>query len=243
MTGEFLNRYQGAIFDLDGTLFDSMGIWERLCRDWLATRGVPAGDSLERDLEALTLDQAAGYVIRRYGLSLAPGQMLRQWEEAALYRYTHTVPLKAGAAGLVKTLAEQGVKLGIATACFPAACEGVLARHGLRAYFPVIVYAGEVNRDKGFPDLYLAAAERLGIEPKDCIVFEDFPRAAAGVRAAGMGLAAVYEPSFAPDWENFSGQADATVDPQGTFRYNGDPGPPAGALRGYPDARRKGPSR
>jgi HAD superfamily hydrolase (TIGR01509 family) len=211
MTAPLLTQYKAAIFDLDGTLIDSMRVWDRVCRDWLYRRGIRGGGALEREIAAMTLTQSAEYVIRRYGVPLSPAEIQVEWEDTVLRRYRHEVPLKEGAAELVKALSARGVKLGIATSCFPAACEAVLARHGIRDYFSAILYTDQSMRDKTFPDVYRACAERLGVAPEDCVVFEDFPPAVSGVRAAGMGLVAVYDGSSAPQWETFKKQADAAA--------------------------------
>jgi HAD superfamily hydrolase (TIGR01509 family) len=205
-------RYQAAIFDLDGTLADSMHVWDHICRDWLAEKGIQAASSLEREIAVMTLTESADYVIRTFGLRLAPAEVTREWEAMVLRHYERTVALKKGMDSLVGDLAEQGMKLGIATSCFPAACEALLARHGIRNCFSAIAYADEVNRDKTFPDIYLACARRLGAEPSACVVFEDFPAARFGVRAAGMGLAAVYDERFASRWESFKQAADFVLD-------------------------------
>ena len=125
-----------------------------------------------------------------------------------LYQYAHTIPLKDGAAELLELLASKGIKLGIATSSFPAGCESILSRCGIRGYFSAIVYSDSVNRDKTFPDIFLACAQQLGVEPADCVVFEDFYTALAGIRAAGMGVAAVYDDSGAARWERFKREAD-----------------------------------
>ncbi|MDR2476591.1 MAG: HAD family phosphatase [Treponema sp.] len=208
---ELPGQYKAAIFDLDGTLVDSMHVWDRICRDWLAGKGIHADDALEREIAAMTLSQSAGYVIRRYAVPLSPAEIQAEWDAIVVRRYRQDVPLKEGAAELVKTLAARGMKLGIATSCFPAACEAVLARHGIQDYFSVICYTDQLMRDKTFPDVYRACARRLGADPKDCVVFEDFPAAASGVKAAGMGLVAVYDESASPQWESFKRQADAAA--------------------------------
>ena len=212
-----LDQYQAAIFDLDGTLTDSMRVWDGVFRDWLAGKGIRAGDALEREIAAMTLSQAAEYAVRRYAVPLSPAAIQGEWEAAVLRRYRQEVPLKEGAAELVTALAARGVKLGIATSCFPAPCEEVLVRHGIRGYFSAILYTDGSMRDKTFPDVYLACAQRLGAAPQDCVVFEDFPAAVSGVRAAGMGLAAVYDDSSAPQWKTFKGQADAAAVSLGEF--------------------------
>ena len=208
---ELLGQYKAAIFDLDGTLVDSMRVWDRVCRDWLSGKGIHADDALEREIAAMTLTQSAEYVIRRYAVPLSPAEIQAEWDAIVVRRYRQDIPLKEGAAELVTTLAARSMKLGIATSCFPAACEAVLARHRIRNYFSAICYTDQSMRDKTFPDVYHACARRLGAVPKDCVVFEDFPAAASGVKAAGMGLVAVYDESAASQWENFKRQADAAA--------------------------------
>jgi len=206
-----LRRYKAAIFDLDGTLVDSMRAWDHICRDWLSGKGKIPEDTLEQKLETMTLEEAAEYVIGFYEISLPPSQIIKQWEDMVLYQYEHTITLKDGAAELIKLLAASGMKLGIATSCFPAACESVLARHGIRDYFSALVYTNSVSRNKTFPDIFLACAEKLKAEPGDCVVFEDLYASLAGIRAAGMGAVAVYDDSGARDWERFRQEADYAV--------------------------------
>jgi len=203
--------YKAAIFDLDGTLADSMHVWDHICRDWLTARGITAQDNLEQDIERMTITQAAEYVIRVYNIALEPPEIMAEWEATVIRHYKETLPLKDGAAEFVRTLKDQGMKLAIATSCFPTACEALLERHNIRDCFSVIVYTDEVNRGKTFPDLYLTTARRLSLAPEFCVVFEDFPPAGIGIRAAGMGLAAVYDNSSADQWEAFKQTADFAI--------------------------------
>jgi beta-phosphoglucomutase-like phosphatase (HAD superfamily) len=207
-----LRDYRGALFDLDGTLVDSMWIWQHLCLDWLIEKGKTPGEDLRSVIETMTVTQSAEYVARRYGfdgsgdLSLSPAEIIAQWESMALGRYERA-PLKAGMGDLVRELWESKVKLAVVSSCCPAACEAVLARHGLRPCFSGIYYTDEVNGNKSMPGIWLHAAEKLGVKAADCLVFEDLYQALPGVRAAGMDFAAVYDKSCA-DWEAMKAQAD-----------------------------------
>jgi HAD superfamily hydrolase (TIGR01509 family) len=124
--------------------------------------------------------------------------------------YKTTIPLKKESAALVRKLHRAGLKLAVVTSCFPAACEAVLLRHGLRSLFSAILYTDEVRRDKSFPDIWLAAADRLGLESAHCVVFEDAYHALAGVRAAGMAFAAVYDDTC-KEWELMKAEADLVI--------------------------------
>ncbi|MDR1618465.1 MAG: HAD family phosphatase [Treponema sp.] len=204
--------YEGAVFDLDGTLVDSMHVWDHLCRDWLLAQGKKPEADLEKDLAVMTLTQGAGYVIRRYGFDRSPGEIIDQWEGMALDSYKTTVALKKETAALVRELHDKGRALAVVTSCFPAACETVLQRHGLRHFFSAVLYTDEAPRDKSYPDIWLAAAKRLALDPARCVVFEDACHALKGVRAAGMAFAAVYDETCA-EWELMKAEADWVFGP------------------------------
>ena len=207
--GQFaFDRYKAAIFDLDGTLVDSMRVWDHICRDWLTGKGVVPENELEKKIASMTLTQSAEYVIRHYNIDLPSSRIMKEWENMVLYHYAHTIPLKDGAAELLELLASKGIKMGIETSSFPAACESILSRHGIHGHFSAIVYSDSVNRGKTFPDIFLACAHKLNVEPADCVVFEDFYNALAGIRAAGMSAAALYDDSGAAHWEKFKQEAD-----------------------------------
>ena len=207
--------YEAAIFDLDGTLADSMHIWEELFREFLRDNNIAPPEGFERIIGPMRLSESASYIISEFGIDKTPQQVIDEWLGMALHRYKHTVMLKDGAAELLRELSGRGIKLAVATSCFPAACEAVLCRHGLRELFCVICYSDDVKRGKAFPDLWLDCAEKLDVPPQKCVVFEDFPTALSGVRAAGMGFVAVHESSFAGsfqgDWQDFSAKADIAV--------------------------------
>jgi HAD superfamily hydrolase (TIGR01509 family) len=218
---DFFSRYKGVIFDLDGTLIDSMHVWDHVCRDWLIAAGtepaaIPSAAAgcpgLEEILAPMNLTEAAEYVIHRFSIAagMAAEEIIAQWEAMVLEQYRETVPLKPGAAELLRTLAGRGIKIAIATSCFPACCEAVLNRHGIRQYFSAIVYTDEVKRNKSFPDIWLAAASRLGLTAEVCLVFEDLYGALKGARSAGMGFAAVYDDTCA-DWPAMQAEADVAL--------------------------------
>jgi beta-phosphoglucomutase-like phosphatase (HAD superfamily) len=213
--------YEGAIFDLDGTLVDSMHVWDHLCRDWLLAKGKNPEAALEKDLEIMTVTQSAEYIRRRYGFDLSPQEIVGQWEERALGSYQTTVALKKETADLVRALYDKGRSLAVVTSCFPAACEAVLRRHNLRRFFSTVLYTDEAPgetpgvspKDKSYPDIWRAAAKRLGLEPVHCVVFEDTYYALKGVRAAGMAFAAVYDETCA-NWELMKAEADWVFGPK-----------------------------
>ncbi|MDR0689390.1 MAG: HAD family phosphatase [Spirochaetaceae bacterium] len=208
-----IRDYRGAIFDLDGTLIDSTHVWDHLCRDWLLAQGKSPEVRLERDIEMMTLTQSAEYVRRRYGITLSAREIIARWEGMALGAYETTVALKEETAALARELYGLGRALAVVTSCFPAACEAVLRRHGLRDLFSAVLYTDEAPGDKSRPDIWTAAARRLGLEGASCIVFEDASYALRGIRAAGMAFAAVYDDTCT-DWEWMKAEADWVFGPK-----------------------------
>jgi HAD superfamily hydrolase (TIGR01509 family) len=212
----FFDAYEAAIFDLDGTLVDSMSLWGRVCRDWLVQLKKSPGENLEQTLATMSLSQSAEYVTKNYHVDLSPAEVIGQWGKMVLEEYEQRVSLKPGAAELVRALAGRGMKLAVATSSFPSACESVLKRHGIREYFSAIVYTDEIKSETGqtlnktFPGIWLAAAARIGALPEKCVIFEDMRAALKGGRAAGMGFVAVWDETSV-DWPAFSAEADLAL--------------------------------
>jgi len=212
----FFDSYQAAIFDLDGTLIDSMPLWENFCNDWLRSHNRIPGESLKEDIFSMTFSQSADYVNRLYGLNLTREELISQWEEKMTGLYLAGAQLRQGVKELLDALSLKKIKLGIATYSFTRSCEAVLNHHGVLKYFSSFIYAHEfeffseymaVKKDPAF---WLEAANRLNVKPEKCIVFEDSFFSMEGVRAAGMGIAAVYDASCS-QWPELSRAADIAV--------------------------------
>jgi len=212
----FFDPYEGAIFDLDGTLLDSMGLWYDIDREWFETQGLPLTEDMTEAFRNLSLQQSSDLVRRRFGLVLSPEEILRQWRDLCLEHYRNTVPLKRGAGELLGALDRRGLRMAIATSSFPAACEAALEHHRIRGYFSALIYTDQVRSpsgapvDKRGPEVWRAAAQALGIPPARCVVFEDMYAALRGARAAGMGVVAVYDPRT-PDWSRITGEVEKVV--------------------------------
>ncbi|MDR0998989.1 MAG: HAD family phosphatase [Treponema sp.] len=206
-----LRAFRGALFDLDGVLADSMRVWDPVCRDWLAGQGRKAEPGLEERIAPMTVEEAAEYVRRAYGIDLPPADIAGQWEGMVMDQYREGIALKEENAAIAGELYRAGLRLALVTSCFPSACEAFLDRHGIRRWFSALVYTGEAGGDKSQSGVWLDAARRIRVKPADCVVFEDSLHTLPGVRAAGMAFAAVYDPSC-KDWEALRRGADFTVD-------------------------------
>jgi pseudouridine-5'-monophosphatase len=171
-----------------------MRVWDRLYPEWLPAMGKNPKADPEKDIAPMTPTQSAEYVIRRYEIACSPAEIIDQWQRMILECYKTAIPLKEETADIARELHKAGLRLAVVTSCFPAVCEAILRRYGLRPLFSAILYTDdEAARDKSFPDIWLSAADRLGLDCAECIVFEDAYHALTGAHAAGMSFVAVYD--------------------------------------------------
>lgn len=203
--------YKAAIFDLDGTLLDSMGIWAQIDADFLQKRGLSIPDDYIRAVTPLGFQEAAEYTIRRFDLKESPEELLREWKSMCRDAYAHTVRLKPHAEGYLIRLKQAGIKLGIATALSEDLYRPALERNGILHLFDSFVSLADVKRGKEFPDIYLLAAERLGVPPFLCMVFEDILSGILAAASGGFQTCGVYDPCSKSEWERICEAADLTI--------------------------------
>lgn len=183
---------KAAIFDLDGTLIDSMGVWDRLGSDFLAARGIHCPE-ISLEIKNMSFMEAAGYYIERFSFKDTREQLVAMWNEMALKEYSENIDLKKGAREYILNLSGRGIKLGLATATYRRLALAVLERHRLLSLFQSVVTVEEVGRGKEYPDIFLLTAHKMKVRPEDCVVFEDCLHAVKGAKRAGMRVCAVYD--------------------------------------------------
>lgn len=185
---------KGAIFDLDGTLVDSMYIWDWVPGELIRQLGGNPPEDLAQALTELSREEAAEYLIGRFHLTQTPEEILQAVNDLVSGEYRDKVPMKPGADVLLERLHQAGIPCGIATASEAFQAQDAMERLGLWKYFQFAISSGEYG-SKSRPDIYLEAAHRLGGEPGEILVFEDALHAARTASAAGFLVAGVYDPS------------------------------------------------
>lgn len=184
---------QAAIFDLDGTLIDSMWIWDELDKSYLQNKGINKPENLEDEINHLSFEQTAEYFRKNFNLSESVEEIMDEINALAYENYKNNAPLKPGAIEFLASLKEKGIKIAIATSNSSPLLDIALESNNITNYIDSITTTNEVDKPKNYPDVYLLAAKRLGVSPENCIVFEDILAAVEGAKSAGMKVVAVYD--------------------------------------------------
>lgn len=203
-----LDSFKGAIFDMDGTLVDSMWIWGKIDEDYLRKHGAEVPEDLHDAITSFGFYETALYFKKRFSIADTPEEIMEEWNNMALHEYTYNVKLKPGAKEYLNFLKAAGVRIALATSNSKPLLELALSHNNVLHLFDTIVTTDEVKRSKNFPDVYLLAAERLCITPADCVVFEDILPAVMGAKAAGMRVVGVYDEAAAYQKDDILLQTD-----------------------------------
>ena len=205
-------RIKGAIFDLDGTLIDSMGVWEKIDIDYLKQRNIPVPVGLGEAIRELTFQESAIYFKARFHLPDKIEDIMAEWNKMAIYEYAHRIQLKEGARKFLEFLNAKEVLIGLATTNCLMLVEKVLKNNEVRNYFSSVVTVAEVRKGKMFPDIYLHTAKKLFLEPQECVVFEDILMGVLSAKKAGMKVVGVSDARAIRERERIIAAADAYLE-------------------------------
>ncbi|WP_315080282.1 HAD family phosphatase [uncultured Clostridium sp.] len=186
-----LNNIEAAIFDLDGTLVDSMMIWQQIDIDYLKEKGHELPKGLKNDIIHLSFKQTAAYFKNRFNIEDSIETILKHWHDMAFEYYSNKVKLKDGVIEFLNKLKSKNIKIGLATSNSNELLEVCLKSNNIYDYFDSITTTGETEKGKDSPDVYLLAAKRLDTTPDKCVVFEDILPAIKSAKVAGMKVIAV----------------------------------------------------
>lgn len=201
-----------AIFDMDGTLVDSMGYWASLGREYLASRGITedVDEVLER-IVPMTMTDSAALFIEEFKLPGTPETVAAEMNHVMYDHYKKDIPLKPGVDVYLKTLKSRGVKMCVASATDKYLVEACLERLGIAEYFEFFLSCEEVGSGKDRPDVFWEAVRRLGSCPEETAVYEDAIFAARTAKTAGFYVTGVYDENAASHWNALKELADETI--------------------------------
>ena len=202
-----------AVFDMDGTLVDSMGYWDEVAAEYLRGKGVKdVPELLLQQTATMTMGETLTLFIDRFGLDDTPEQAERELQRIMEGHYRQDIELKPGVADYLAGLARRGVAMAVVSATPERLMELCLTRLGVRRYFRFALSCESVGAGKDRPDVYYAAARRLGAAPEDTAVFEDALSAVQTAKAAGFYVVGVHDAAEGDRWVQITRLADESME-------------------------------
>lgn len=197
-----LENVEAVLFDLDGTIVDSMWMWKNIDIEYLGSLGLKCPEDLQKCIEGMSFYETAVYFKDRFGIDDSLQDIMECWNDMAYEKYQNEVMLKTGVYDFIKYLKENGYKLGIATSNSRRLAYASLISREILEYFGVVLTGDECGKGKPEPDVYINSAMKLGVDPSKCLVFEDLPAGITAGKRAGMKTVAV--------WDQYSDYLDNT---------------------------------
>ncbi len=192
---------KSIIFDLDGTLLDSMPMWSGIDRRFLLELGIDPPADITEQVKAMTVPQAARYLIRRFDLSLTPEQITERVGALAERAYREELMLKPGAEEFLREVNRRGIPCALASITYPALLNAAVGRLGIAQYFQAIVTPADGFSGKQDPAIYLHTASLLHTAPAETLVCEDAYYAAKTAQEAGFPVLGILDPEAAAEWD------------------------------------------
>lgn len=203
--------FRAAIFDLDGVLADSEPWWNKIDAALLAEYGVTYCGEHHRDVLGVSYRLAIEFYKKAFGLTASTEEMMRRRGEIATDFFAHRIGLFPSVHRVLEELRQMYLRLALATSSVSASARPFLDRHLLTPFFEVIITGDEVEHGKPHPEIYLRAAEKLGVPADDCLVIEDSLSGIAAAKAAKMRVAAIPDRRFV-DPREYEREADYLLD-------------------------------
>lgn len=189
---------EGAIFDFDGTLFDSMYIWEEVGEDLLKSLNKKAKPGFREKIKPMSLWQSASYCKEEYYIELSVEEIIEKIKDIVSDHYVNKIEPKPYVKDFLESFFKKDIKMCIATVSDKALIESALKRCNLEKYFTDVLDCKDIPEGKQSPEIYLKALEVLGTKPEKTCVFEDAAHAISTAKSAGFIVAAIYD-SFEND--------------------------------------------
>lgn len=190
-----MKEFKGTIFDLDGTIIDSMNVWEKIDIKFLQKRNISTPKDYIEKINAMSFEEVARYTIERFNLNEDICNLIKEWNDMALYEYSNNIKLKSGVREYLNKLKSNNIKIGLATSLPRKLFEPVLKNNNIYGYFDVLISVEDVGKDKRYADIYFHTAKKLGLNFNQCVVFEDILLSINTLKEANFKVIGVYDES------------------------------------------------
>lgn len=198
---------KGIIFDLDGTLLDSMHCWENIDQNFLLENGVQPPEGISDIVKKMTIQDSAMYFKTQFSLKQSCEEIIDRIEEMVKEQYFNTIPLKSGAYELIHELRNQGYRMCVATATYNTLADAALKRLGIYECLDFILTCSDVGYGKDKPDIFFESAERMKCTTENTIVVEDSLHCIETAVDAGFKTVAVYDETAKAEWNEICEKA------------------------------------
>lgn len=191
---------RGIIFDLDGTLLDSMPMWHELDRRFLSEYGIEAPPDISDIVKNMTIEQSSAYYAERFRLPVTAEQVADRIEQLAVDAYRYDLQLKNGAEALLSELHRRGIPCAIASVTYPKLLDAVLERLQIKSYFQTVMTPPEGANGKHTPVFYNAVLAEMGLKACETVVVEDALYAAETAQKMGFFTVGMKDDLAKEEW-------------------------------------------
>ncbi len=203
---------QYAIFDMDGTLVDSMMYWRNLAKEYLTLKGITyIPDTILEKIRPMTMMESASLFMEEFKIKGTPESIANEMNTLMDTHYYKDIPLKKGIKEYLNELYNSGTIMCVASATAVPLIEACLKRLGIIEYFSFLLSCETSGVGKSKPDIYYEAARRLGAEPKNIAVYEDALYAAVTAKKAGFYVIGVFDESSEKNFSNLKEISDEII--------------------------------